>query len=65
MACDRKEKDEAMMGLLVFAVEKPRQKERTAADEEKNGGGRNTTKHAASVVATVRELYAQERNRRV
>lgn len=36
-----------------------------AACEEKGGRGRNTTKHAATVVSTVRERYAKGRNRRI
>lgn len=50
------------MGLLVFAAECPRQKKRAAVGGEQGGRGHNTTKHAETVLSTVRER-ATGRNR--
>lgn len=46
------------MGLSVFEAENLYQIKRKISDGGKGGGGRNTNKHAATVVETVRARCA-------
>lgn len=53
------------MGLLFHVAEKPRRKDKVALLEGGSDDGRNTTKHAATVVSTVRQRYVVRRGRAV
>ena len=64
-AIDRREEEETMIALLVFAAENPRRVHRSAVRKEGVADDRNTAKHAATVVSTVRERYAKRRCRAI
>lgn len=54
-----------MIELLVFAADNTHRKGMETTRGERSGEDRNTTKHAATVVSTVRARYAKGSNRAV